>query len=244
MMSESSVTFIHSLTGLGSSKINCYDVLTLSFSKYYSHSLILFFCFRHPPEDLPPRSDVLHPRHGDEAVDLVQGLLHPGPDRHHGPPPGQLQRKVEEVWWWVRFCRKSRLKLVYFRPVVLGPNGPFCPVIMQFGIKITILNYLHLTLNIFLRILHWAAGAFEAWFPLYVQKDLRDSVREELWCVYRLLQGSRDILWTWEYRPGGGAEEILCQALSKNVYRPQLPIQFWRKVSIERFTVHKPKTRG
>ena len=129
----------------------------------------------------------------------------------------------------------------YSRPVE-GPNGPLCPVIIQFGIKITILNYLHLTLNIFFRILHWTAGSFKAWFPLYVQKDLRDSVREELWRVYRLLQGSRDILWTWEYRPGGGTEEILCPALSKNVYSPQLPIQFWRKVSIERFTVHKPKT--
>ena len=41
----------------------------------------------------------------------------------------------------------------YSRPVE-GPNGPLCPVIIQFGIKITILNYLHLTLNIFFRILH------------------------------------------------------------------------------------------
>ncbi len=221
--------------------INCYDVPDTSFSKYYSNSSFLFFCFRNPPEDLPPRCDLLHPRHGDQADDPGQGQLQPGPHRHHRPPPGQLQRKVEEVWRWVSF-KKSGLKLVFSASCILGPNGPFCPVIIQFGIKITILNYLHLTLNIFLRILHRTAGSFKAWFPLYVQKDLRDSVWEELWCVYRLLQGSRDVLWTWEYWPGGGAEEILCQALSKNVYSPQLPIQFWRKVSIERFTVHKPKT--
>ena len=135
------------------------------------------------------------------------------------------------------------LKQVSLASCKPGPNGPSCPVIIQFGKKITILNYLHLTLNIFFhRILHGTAGSFKARLPLYVQKDLRDSVREEFWRVYRLLQGSRDILWTWEYRPGGGTEEILCPALSKNVYSPQLPIQFWRKVSIERFTVHKPKT--
>ena len=52
--------------------------------------IIKFFSCRHPPQDLPPRCDLLHPGDGAQAVDLVQGDLQPGLGRLHGAHPGKL----------------------------------------------------------------------------------------------------------------------------------------------------------
>ena len=56
----------------------------------HSALVIKSFSCRHPPQDLPPRRDLLHPGHGDEAVEPRQGDLQPGLGRLHGSPAGNF----------------------------------------------------------------------------------------------------------------------------------------------------------
>ena len=107
----SSVTLIHSVSD-GMFKVK--DKL-LWRSSLNIILTVFFSIFRNPPEDLSPRRHVLHPGDGDQAVDLVQGQLQPGPGRHHRPPPGQLQRQVEEVWRWVLVLLENLVFLASFR---------------------------------------------------------------------------------------------------------------------------------
>ena len=57
-----------------------------------------FFLRRHPPEDLPPWGDVLHPRDGDQDVDPEQGVLHQRHPGGHTSHASHLPLKGADVW--------------------------------------------------------------------------------------------------------------------------------------------------